>query len=394
MAEIRALTRPPRHHFFGYYGVNPWDPSLTQHLALETTFHEHRPTARDRATVGLVDAATGAFRPLAETPAFNLQQGSMMHWIDAGHGAECTYNDWTGERLVSRAMNPHTGAVRTLGPAGAPGAAISTVGAAIAAVSPAEPLAIGLNFVRMSKCRAVVGYDLLPDAPLGEAHPRDDGLWCMDLATGEARLLLSVADVVAALPDPRTREGAGWFNHIYFNPSGSRFVFLCRIQRDARWYDSLWSVGADGSDLRCLLDYRFHTSHFMWVDDERLICSTDVLGPMQFVWLPDGPGEIVPAAADAMPSNGHACFSPDGRWLVTDAFYDRDGERIGELMLVRLAGQHKVTLGRFVHDPQFVGDIRCDLHPRWRPDGRAVTFDSVHEGSRQVYIAEVGDVVG
>ena len=79
---------------------------------------------------------------------------------------------------------------------------------------------------------------------------------------------------------------------------------------------------------------------------------------------------------------------------MTDAFYDRDGERIGELMLVRLADQHKVTLGHFVHDPQFVGDIRCDLHPRWRPDGRAVTFDSVHEGSRQVYIAEVGDVVG
>ena len=63
MASIRALTRGPLHHFFGYYGVNAWDPTLAQHLALETTFHEHRPTPRDRATVGLVEAATGAFRP-------------------------------------------------------------------------------------------------------------------------------------------------------------------------------------------------------------------------------------------------------------------------------------------------------------------------------------------
>ena len=132
----------------------------------------------------------------------------------------------------------------------------------------------------------------------------------------------------------------------------------------------------------------------MWMDDERLICSTDVLGRMQFVWLPDGPGEIVPAAEGAMPSNGHACFSPDGRWLVTDAFHDEGGQRVGELMLVRLADRHKVTLGRFPHAPQFTGDIRCDLHPRWRPDGRAVTFDSVHEGTRQVYIAEVGDIAG
>jgi hypothetical protein len=397
VASIRALTRGPLHHFFGYYGVNAWDPTLAQHLALETTFHEHRPTARDRATVGLVEAATGAFRPLGVTPAFNLQQGSMMHWIDAGHGAECTYNDWTGERLVSRAVNPRTGAVRTLAPAAAAGddgADISTAGAAIAAVSPTAPLAIGLNFARMSKCRAVVGYDLLPDASLGAPHPEDDGLWQIDLASGEARLFLSIADLVRALPDPRTREGAAWCNHVYFNPSGTRFVFLCRIRRAERWYDSLWTVGADGADLRCLLDYRYRTSHFMWMDDERLICSTDVLGRMQFVWLPDGPGEIVPAAEGVMPSNGHACFSPGGEWLVTDAFHDEGGVRMGELMLVRLADETKVPLGRFAHPPLFTGDIRCDLHPRWRPDGRAVTFDSVHEGSRQVYIAEVGDIVG
>ena len=32
---------------------------------------------------------------------------------------------------------------------------------------------------------------------------------------------------------------------------------------------------------------------------------------------------------------------------------------------------------------------RCDLHPRWRPDGRQLGFNSVHEGSRQVYVIDV-----
>jgi len=381
--RVRMLTRPPRHHFFGYYGVNAWDPTLRRHLALETDFHEHRPTAADRATVGLVDAATGTFLPIAQTAAFNLQQGSMMHWIEAGHGPEFTYNDWTGERLVSRAVNPDTLATRTLQ-------------AAIAAVSPVTPVGLGLNFVRMSKCRPVVGYDLLPDVPLGEPYPRDDGIWRIDLRSGEAQLLLPVAEVVAALPDPRTREGAAWFNHLYVNPSGSRFVFVCRIKRPGRWYDSLWSVGLEGSDLRCLLDYRFRTSHFMWIDDERLICSTDALGAMQFVWLHDRPGaEITPAAAGVLPSDGHAAFSPDRRWLACDTFRDGEGTaRVGELMLVRLEDGCRVSLGTYRHPEQFVGDVRCDLHPRWRPDGTAVTFDSVHEGSRQIYIAEVGDIVG
>lgn len=52
-----------------------------------------------------------------------------------------------------------------------------------------------------------------------------------------------------------------------------------------------------------------------------------------------------------------------------------------------------VHLGRY-HAPQpFRGEIRCDLHPRWSRDERMVSFDSIHEGSRQVYVMDVSDVV-
>jgi len=37
---------------------------------------------------------------------------------------------------------------------------------------------------------------------------------------------------------------------------------------------------------------------------------------------------------------------------------------------------------------------RGDLHPRWHPPGRFVTFDSIHEGTRQVHLADVSAVVG
>jgi hypothetical protein len=46
MAEIRVLTRGPKHHFFGYYGVDAWDPDIQAHLALETGFDDHRPVLR------------------------------------------------------------------------------------------------------------------------------------------------------------------------------------------------------------------------------------------------------------------------------------------------------------------------------------------------------------
>jgi len=38
-------------------------------------------------------------------------------------------------------------------------------------------------------------------------------------------------------------------------------------------------------------------------------------------------------------------------------------------------------------------DLRCDLHPRWMPGGSAVTFDSIHEGYRGIYRADLSAIV-
>ena len=32
--------------------------------------------------------------------------------------------------------------------------------------------------------------------------------------------------------------------------------------------------------------------------------------------------------------------------------------------------------------------LHCDLHPRWDANGKMVAFDSIHEGTRQIYICK------
>jgi hypothetical protein len=54
-----------------------------------------------------------------------------------------------------------------------------------------------------------------------------------------------------------------------------------------------------------------------------------------------------------------------------------------------MAGEREIELGRYYAAPQFKGDVRCDLHPRWNRSGTQASFDSVHEGSRQVYVIDV-----
>ena len=80
-------------------------------------------------------------------------------------------------------------------------------------------------------------------------------------------------------------------------------------------------------------------------------------------------------------------LSPNGCWLLFDTYPDTDNTE--GLKLFNLGTGELHTLGRFYSDPAFRGDIRCDLHPRWNRSGRAVCFDSIHEGSRQLYVIDL-----
>ena len=58
--------------------------------------------------------------------------------------------------------------------------------------------------------------------------------------------------------------------------------------------------------------------------------------------------------------------------------------------MVRLADNAGRDVGDF-YVREIYHDIycRCDLHPRWRLDGKQIGFNSVHEGTRQVYVMDV-----
>lgn len=374
---VKSLSRGPMNHFFGYYAINAWDSSLRRHLALETSFHDRRPGPDDQAAIGLVDAQTCEFEPLAQTRAFNFQQGSMLHWIDAGFGEEFTHNDWEGDRLVSRATNPKTRARRT-------------IEGAIEAVSPVQPVAIGLNFARMAHCRAVVGYANRMDASSIQKHPQDDGLWRLDLVSGKSELILSIAAVVAAHPHKLTKDGPAWLDHVYFNPSGRRLMFLCRVRSgEGSWHSSMWTVNSDGSELALQIDYGGWISHFAWVDQRRILVSTDAPGQADFYTFTDRQGDFQLFAGGHL--QGHAAFSPDGRWIVYDTSPDKQENR--SVRLYDMRTESDMLLGAFHHPKPYRGDVRCDPHPRWRPDGKALTFDSVHEGTRQIYLADMSSIV-
>ena len=375
--RIQAVTKPPRHHFFGYYGIDCWNSTGEYLACLETDFHEHAPEAGDVARVGIVEIGTGEFHRLAETQAFNLQQGAMLHWLGSDATRLLAFNHREEDRFVAVVLDIHSGKRRVLP-------------RPIAGISHNGRLAASLNYAKLYSLRRVVGYAGLPDCYCDQPHPDSDGLFIMDPQTGKSNLVISYQDMYEFLEKkPIMDRNNIWFNHAVFNTNGTRLCFVVRWYEEKGIHTTLVSAGIDGSNLNLITDIA--ASHFTWRTETEIIGWLSIGDGEHHYSIDDTTGEYAVLDPDQLDRNGHMSFTPDGRWMLSDT-YPNDCD-LQELYLWRMDDRHRVVLGRFLSPKPFRGDIRCDLHPRWSRDYNQVSFDSIHEGTRQVYVADVSNIV-
>lgn len=388
LLRMRAVTHEPCHHFFGYYDRCPWDESGRYLLAQQTTFMDRCPTPDDELVIGLLDTRGGStFDPITSTRAWSWQQACQMKWLGA---REVIFNDRgdTPSGFQSVILNVFSGARRELPH---PQYAVTRDGRH----------SITLSFSRSHDIRAGYGYPGVPDPWREVAAPDDAGVWRQDLATGQSTLIVSMAQV-ASVGNIESEPGAKhWLDHLVFNPSGTRFVFLHRwaVPRKgsgAWWKTRLFTASLDGCDLRMLSDHDM-VSHFDWRDDAHILAwaRRHNRGDGYYLFR-DEAGEnarddIEIVGEGVLTVDGHNSYSPDRKWILTDTYPDRDGFKT--LLLWDVENQRRIDIGRFYGPSPSDVDTRCDLHPRWNRDGTQVCIDSFHEGTRQMYVLDVGELL-
>jgi hypothetical protein len=237
------------------------------------------------------------------------------------------------------------------------------------------------------------GYDGLRDPRRGEPHPEEDGIFRVDLQSGESELIVSLGRAASHKHRPGMDGARHWFNHVQINTDGSRFAFLHRWRRPGGGHRKtrLLTADFDGEELRCIADDDL-VSHYDWRDPQHLLAWARQRGVGErFFLFADGGAERCVVGEGVLTRDGHCSYSPDRRWILTDTYPQQDGAR--SLILYDPAGGRRVEVGRFRSPPALTGPIRCDLHPRWSRDGRRVCIDSAHEGTRQMYVIDVSAIV-
>ena len=379
VSEPVAITSGPNEHLFAsYYGINSWSADQRYVTVLQTPIKYRLPDENDPAMLGLVDMETNEFIPLAETRAWNFQQGCMAHWLGTYPNSRIIYNDMVDGKYVSIIMDVHTKEK------------IKTIPYPVCAVSPNGKEAVSINFSRLRTTREAYGYGGDgQDARLSDQFPEDDGLFLVDLETGKAKLLVSIHDIKEQVPEV-PEEGIEYFNHILFSREGGKIFWLARAipQRNT----SSFTVNRDGTNIqRCFPD-GWGGSHFDWLSEDELMITGPYMGKDNaHILFTIGQDNYQRLGNGLLDYDGHGTFSPDGRWMVTDTYPNR-GLKEQKLYLMDMKTEAVLPMGRYLHPPEFRDngkDAACDLHPRWSPEGDMIGFNSVTTGSRQVYVIKL-----
>lgn len=374
-APVQITKDGNEHLFASYFGINSWSADQRYVTVLETDIKYRLPDENDPATLGLVDLETNRFIPLTQTRAWNFQQGCMAHWLGTSPDSLIIYNDYRDGKFVSVILNVHTNKE------------VKTLPYPVSAVSPDGKEAVSINFSRLRITRTDYGYGGNgQDAKANVQFPEDDGLFLVNLETGEARLIVSIARVKEMVPEI-PEDGIEYFNHTLFSRGGSRVFWLARAIPNRN--TTSFSVNRDGTNLqRCFPD-NWEGSHFDWLNDDELMITANYEGKQYaHVLFTVGKQNYKRLGNGLLDYDGHGTFSPDGKWMVTDTYPSR-GLREQKIYLMDMATEAVLPLGRFVEPEEFTGHWRCDIHCRWSPKGDMIGFNSTHTGSRQVYVIKL-----
>ncbi len=381
LPPIRAITRGPKFHWFGYYDKLQFDPSCRYVLGMEVDFESRSPEPNDTINIGIVDLKDGdQWLDLGRTHTWCWQQGCMLQWRP-GSKNEVMWNDRQGDQFVCHILDIHKKKKRTLPHP-------------FYTISPDGRTAVTPDFRRINDMRPGYGYAGCPDPNRHVLAPEDSGIFRLDLETERCELIISLAEV-ARIPSPHVdlTDAKHWFNHLLFNPDGSRFIFLhrWRTKEQKGFGTRMLTARPDGTDIYVLDDYG-KTSHFIWRDKRHVLAwAWHPSHKNAFYLYTDGSRDVEVVGKDTMTRNGHCSYLPGNKWILNDTYPDQ--ERKQHVYLYDTVSHQKILLAKLRSPPEYEGEWRCDTHPRFSPDGRNVVVDSTHESNgRQMYLIDISGI--
>ena len=407
------------NYFSGYYDRYPLSFDNQKLLACKVNFIDRTPNEDDVLEIGYFEwQKLGYFTKLAETRAWNWQQGCMLQWLGSDYNTKIIYNDRSGDEFVSVIMDVAT-SERYILPM------------AYYAASGNGHFILSIDNKRHYWHRKGYNYPGVEDFSRRKAVDEDDGIWRTDIDSREVTQVISLRKILSIKPLENMMNSTHYFEHIMINPSNTRFSFLHRWKDfEGAIFSRLYTANIDGGDIKLLNDSG-RVSHYCWKNDVELVAwgglrntfnairmhknlAKFLVRPLMPVYraiakgnsvdgnsklssyisgdsyllVADKTSHSVRLAHKILTKDGHPSFSKaDENIMLTDTYPEVSASYQQELILYNLSTDTKEVLDRVYHDSEHYGKVsRCDLHPKWSHDGEYIVVDTLVMGRRSVYL--------
>ncbi len=361
----------PKHHiFFGYYDISPFNKKNTKILAIKT-----KNDTKYKADIGFFNLNNPKkFHKISSSISWCWQQGARLRWFDESCENEVSFNDFKNGKYVNLVVDINSSKV------------LKIINYPLYDISIDSKLGLSLNFSRLQRLRPGYGYSNLIDNTIQKKCPNDDGIFLIDINNNKKKLIISYSDLVSNFPIKETFSNTHhYFNHLSFNPSSNKFLFFHLMQHDNGRCNRLFYYDLDKNEVIKLED-EFITSHYTWKDDNNiLVTSVDPVNSKICYMIYD----LKKKTKGILDNNnlnkdGHPTFLDNKSIFISDTYPDINNNQ--DLFLYDIKKNKKTHLGSFYKGYKYIGEKRCDLHPRISLDSKFVSFDSTHSGLRSQYI--------
>lgn len=388
--EVKQITFGPMNHFYGYIGHVqniPWNQSDRYIVGLRSAFQERMPNPGEAADIILIDTQGDfAIKVVDQTRAWNPQQGTMLYWNPDAPETQFFFNDSDKETKEvftvlydiskGKRVREYRYEDTPFGNAG---------------VAQKGGYFLGFNYARNAYLRPVTGYPGTFDWTGGEIHPENDGVFKVNIATGEKQLLVSFKKLAEIMvrEDPLVETTALFINHTMWNRDDDLIKFSVRGNWNHPDNDKVISMGylmnPDGSELIRRQDPI--SGHNDWELGHRILGAFE--GGMALYDYDKE--EIVEKVVDPgiyPDPKGDNAVSPDAKWLVNGSSMNS----YNIYTVFRRSDKAWVRTQKFDRGRYRSGPTRIDGSPCWNRESNQVLFPALtDDGTVQLFVITINE---
>lgn len=390
VGNVTCVTPDDGFYLQTFFDVCPWSPSGRYLAVTKLPFQDREPKPGETADVCVIDLRERTIETVYRTKGWGFQLGANLNW---GASDRRLYtNDLIDGQGVCVRIDLGSNEVKAFaGP--------------MYHIAPDESSVIGfpLDLINATQAGYGVPVDESDPPALREKASKTQGLWRTDLQTNDKRLLVSIARLYDAIPDPETLEDVIFYLfHSKFNRQSTRIMQVFRGKPAGGGMNKpmLFTFDPDGRDIQLAVRWQQWSPgghHPNWhPDGEHLIMNLKPDGKTMRFCRFHYDGSQFTVLSERLIGSGHPSVTTNDKYLVTDA-YPQESLALanGEvpIRLVDLTADAERNICTIYTLGKGKGVLRLDPHPVWSRDDRKVCFNAAPEGRRQVFIADLDDVI-